>query len=203
MVAGNISSSAHLLFGREELMFRRSVVLALVFGGASLFSPLLAVNHVVQVVNNAFNPSQLTIQAGDTVTFQKANTSVAHNVVSDAFIHDGGCTFGPTCFECGEGNGCSGQGASGELTTSAFNITLSFFNEAGTFPYYCENHGAPNGRPASPSSNALHRRPHRHLPRRQPAAPGRSASPMPATAAPRAWATRRSRSSESAVTTLP
>jgi plastocyanin len=104
-------------------------------------------NHVIQINNQnngSFDPPQITIQAGDTVTFQKGNTGqLPHNVVADGF--GGGCAFGPTCFRCGSGNGCQGQGASGATTGAAFSFTLSFFDAPGTFPFYCEQHGAPGG----------------------------------------------------------
>jgi plastocyanin len=125
-------------------MIRRQA-LALLAGVVWLATSASAqTNHVVQVTNQStFNPSQITIQVGDTVTFQKGSTSLPHNVVADGF--GGGCTFGPTCFRCGSGNGCQGQGASGASTSAAFSFTLSFFDAPGTFPYFCEVHGGAGG----------------------------------------------------------
>lgn len=109
--------------------------------GASL--PASAADHVVTVTNNTFSPAEITIQAGDTVTFQKQGGTLPHNVVSDAFSNQ--CAFGATCFRCGAGNGCQGQGASGDSTGSAFSFTLDVFDQSGTFGYFCEVHGFPGG----------------------------------------------------------
>ena len=67
---------------------------------------------------NSFSPADVTIQAGDSVRWVSAGGS--HNVAAD----DGSFT----------------SGAPG----SGWNFTRAF-PAAGTFPYYCEVHGAPGG----------------------------------------------------------
>lgn len=77
-----------------------------------------AATHEVALVNFAFSPRFLTIQAGDTVRW--TNQTGVHNVVAD----DG--SFG---------NPLSGPGW-------VYTVT---FDDAGVFPYYCEAHGGADG----------------------------------------------------------
>ncbi|HJU39676.1 MAG TPA: plastocyanin/azurin family copper-binding protein [Tahibacter sp.] len=88
-----------------------------------------AANHTVQVGGGGlvFTPSTLTIQRGDTVTF--VNAGGFHNVVADS----GG-------FRCA--NGCDGAGGNGNLSSAQWSATVAF-NNAGTFGYFCDAHGAP------------------------------------------------------------
>lgn len=88
-------------------------------------------NQVVSVGgdNDAFSPSTLTINAGDTVTFTEASGS--HNVVSDTGL-----------FRCANGCDGDGKGGSGNVAGNNWSVTIPFPN-AGTFGYYCESHGAP------------------------------------------------------------
>lgn len=92
-------------------------LIALIVLAGSL--PLAAADHEVLVQDFGYQPSQLTIQAGDTVTWR--NTSGSHNVVADG------------------GAFSSGGVASGNWTFS------HTFDEAGEFPYFCSAHGAAGG----------------------------------------------------------
>ncbi len=71
---------------------------------------------------NRFSPTQVTIQAGQTVKWTWPSGSLAHNVVPDA---DEPASSGPL------GNG-----------PREYSFT---FTTAGTYDYYCANHGGPNG----------------------------------------------------------
>ena len=78
----------------------------------------------VQVRNNFFDPAIITISVGQTVTWVWANDQIQdHNVLPDA----------------GTIPGRSGAPEDGPTT---FSFT---FTEVGTFRYFCQNHGAPNG----------------------------------------------------------
>ncbi len=93
-----------------------------------------AANHVVTVggrIGNTFQliytPAQLTINAGDTVTFR--NAGGFHNVVA-----------GDGSFRCAAG--CDGVGTgNGSPSDVAWEATLAF-NTSGTVNYFCEPHGA-------------------------------------------------------------
>jgi plastocyanin len=94
--------------------------------------PAWASDHPVTVGANgslSFSPATLTINTGDTVTFKEVDGT--HNVVSDTGL-----------FRCA--NGCDGDGAggNGNLAGPPWSATVSF-NTAGTFGYYCEQHGSP------------------------------------------------------------
>ena len=115
---------------------RASTILPALAGLAWASAPLAA-DHTVQVggmMNGyygdtpvfAYYPANLTIRAGDTVTF--VNQGGLHNVVAD----DGS-------FRCADG--CDGAGGSGTPSTDAWSATVAF-PRAGTFPYHCEVHGA-------------------------------------------------------------
>ncbi len=73
----------------------------------------------------AFAPAQLTITAGDTVTFTNLG-GAAHNVHAD-----------DNSFRCA--NGCDGQGGDGNPSAARWTFTLAF-NNAGTIHYHCDNH---------------------------------------------------------------
>ena len=77
-----------------------------------------AATHDVNVVNFAFSPRNLTIQAGDTVRW--TNQGGVHNVVAD-------------------------DGSFGNELSSAGWIFEVTFDEAGENPYFCEAHGGPDG----------------------------------------------------------
>jgi len=111
-------------------MYRIIVMIALL----AIFdlAPAWASDHQVTVGANgslAYSPSTLTINTGDTVTFNGVDGT--HNVVSDTGL-----------FRCA--NGCDGDGAGGDgnLASAPWTATVAF-NTAGTFGYYCEQHGSP------------------------------------------------------------
>lgn len=74
-----------------------------------------------------FQPRELTIAPGDTVTW--SNLGGHHNVFADN-----------GAFRCA--NGCDGLGGNGAASSQIWRATLSF-PEAGTFGYFCEPHGQP------------------------------------------------------------
>ena len=73
---------------------------------------------------NTFSPNNLTIVAGDTVTFQ--NAGGFHNVVSDA-----------AGFRCA--TSCTGSG--GNASSAGWTAVVTF-NTPGAFDFYCDVHGA-------------------------------------------------------------
>jgi plastocyanin len=81
----------------------------------------------------SFSPKSITINAGDTVVFTNAVSSLPHNVVAD-----------DNSFRCA--NGCDGDGAGGNGNAATNRWTFSkTFNSAGTIRYYCEIHGFTGG----------------------------------------------------------
>ena len=128
--AGNNSRERSAAFRSHGFLKGRgpTVVLGLLFPLAAS-----AANHVVDALPNlTFSPSNLTITAGDTVTFR--NSGGFHNVVSDPGA--------VTSFRCA--NGCDGAGGNGNLSNAAWTATVTF-PVAGTAGYYCEAHGDPGG----------------------------------------------------------
>ena len=94
--------------------------LALAAALASIATAAAAVTHDVTVgPGTTFSPSQLTIAAGDTVRW--TNAGGVHNAVADG-----------------------GAFSSGAPASNAWVFSFTFQN-AGTFPYHCEVHGAPGG----------------------------------------------------------
>ncbi len=71
---------------------------------------------------NRFSPTQVTIQAGETVRWTWPSGSIAHNVAPDA---DDPARSGPL-----------------ESGPAEYSFT---FTTAGTYDYFCENHGGPDG----------------------------------------------------------
>jgi plastocyanin len=94
-------------------------------------APASAGNHNINVGDSIFVPSQLTIQAGDSVTWTKGPSVLPHNVRADDFS-----------FSCA--NGCSDQGGNGTATAAPWSFTRTF-NTAGEFGYHCQVHGSPSG----------------------------------------------------------
>lgn len=91
-----------------------------------------AADHIVQVgtPTNMFTPANLTIQAGDTVTF--TNVAGFHNVVSSPGAI--------ATFRCGPG-GCDGVGTgNGDPGSGSWSQTVTF-PTAGNASYFCEVHG--------------------------------------------------------------
>lgn len=74
----------------------------------------------VDVVNNQFQPSAVTIAVGGTVTWDWAANAITHNVSPDATepVRSGNPVNGPNTYQY-------------------------TFNTPGTYQYYCEVHGAP------------------------------------------------------------
>lgn len=113
-------------------------LLALLVALAAAFSalPVRAADHVVTAFAGPFRfePADLTIAPGDTVTF--VNGGGFHNVVSDpgAIV----------TFRCAEGCDGDGAGGNGDASSSNWSATVAF-PEAGVAPYFCEIHGAPGG----------------------------------------------------------
>lgn len=93
-------------------------------------SPLWGANHTVTVDDDFFSPADLTIEAGDSVTWTNQGNNT-HNVVAD----DGS-------FRCAQG--CDDMGGNGNPSAAAWSFTLTF-NDPGMIPYFCEVHGAAGG----------------------------------------------------------
>jgi plastocyanin len=74
--------------------------------------------------NNTFSNANLTIQAGDTVTF--SNGGGFHNVAAD-----------DDSFRCA--NGCDGMEGNGSPSSTGWSFSLTF-NDVGTVTYNCEVH---------------------------------------------------------------
>jgi len=95
---------------------------------ALLLSPLVvlaAQEHHVEVHDDFFDPEDITIQAGDTVTWTNMG-NMPHNVRAD-----------DDSFRCAVG--CNGAG---DPSVSNWSVSLTF-DEPGHIPYFCEAHGAP------------------------------------------------------------
>ncbi len=78
--------------------------------------------------SDSFSPANVTVNAGDTVTFTYSGGSMPHNVVSDGL------------FRCAKG--CDGAGGNGNASSSSWSAQVTF-NTPGAFNYYCEIHGTP------------------------------------------------------------
>ncbi|HEY9505116.1 MAG TPA: plastocyanin/azurin family copper-binding protein [Gemmatimonadales bacterium] len=80
--------------------------------------------RTIQVVNNEFVPSVITVEVGETVTWVWATESIGpHNVQPDDGVtpgRSGNVAFGPR----------------------QYSFT---FNQIGDYRYYCQSHGSPNG----------------------------------------------------------
>lgn len=111
----------HVLTGKSWLLAATLSLLAM---------PAWAVDHRVRLGGSfglTYSPASLTINAGDTVTFQ--NLGGFHNVVSDT-----------GAFRCARG--CDGAGGDGNPTDFNFSVTVAF-NTPGSFGYFCNVHGSP------------------------------------------------------------
>lgn len=106
----------------------------ILFAGALAIAPGIApaANQVVTLNNNAFTPNSVTINVGDTVTFQ--NQGGVHNVVSDPGA--------PNTFTCA--NGCVETGGNGIPSGANWSAVVTFLNPGQT-RYHCEVHGGPGG----------------------------------------------------------
>ncbi len=101
-----------------------------------LAPPTLAADHTVTVgPGTDFQPRDLTIAVGDTVTW--TNAGGFHNVRAD-----------DDSFRCS--NGCDGQGGDGSPSTEAWSFSLTF-NDPAEIAYHCEIHGGAGGQGMSGS----------------------------------------------------
>ena len=97
-----------------------------------VFWPALAfaIDHTVLVTPaNTFQPRDLTIAVGDTVTW--SNNGGFHNVRAD-----------DNSFRCA--NGCDALGGDGNASAVGWSFTLTF-NDPGLIAYFCEVHGSAGG----------------------------------------------------------
>jgi len=95
----------------------RRKVIASTIGIAGVFafgSSARAANHIVRIAGHAFSPANLTIAAGDSVTF----------------VNEDGAPHTATANNGSFDTGRLGRGDSATLT----------FNSAGTFDYFCAVH---------------------------------------------------------------
>ncbi|MBZ0114179.1 MAG: hypothetical protein K8J08_17085 [Thermoanaerobaculia bacterium] len=98
------------------------LLLGWVLFAAAAASSSAADTFVVTTQGNTFVPANLTIAAGDSVTF--TNGGGYHNVVAPGF-------------RCA--NGCDGQGGDGDPSNTAWSFTVTF-DDIGTVNYICELH---------------------------------------------------------------
>lgn len=106
-------------------------------GGSDNGGPPTAGRKTVRVVDNAFQPVTTTISAGDTVLWSWAAGSTFHNVIST-----GTPNFASKGTDTPPGGGAAG--------VDYFNAPAShqvIFPTAGTFEYYCSQHGTSTGQP--------------------------------------------------------
>lgn len=112
----------------------RMLAVSAVLAAAFTVLPAQAEDHIVTAFAGPFRfePAELTIAPGDTVTF--VNGGGFHNVVSDP--------GSIVTFRCADG--CDGAGGNGDPSSADWSATVTF-PVAGTAPYFCEVHGAPGG----------------------------------------------------------
>lgn len=103
--------------------------LALILSSTMAFA-VAAADHTVTVGNNFFSPRDLTIEAGDTVTWTN-NSGGIHNVHAD-----------DESFRCARG--CDATGGNGAPSAERWSVTLTF-GAPGTTGYFCDFHGAKGG----------------------------------------------------------
>lgn len=101
------------------MVIRRTFAILLLLLAPAL--PAGAATHFVQQVDMTFSPDVITINVGDTVTWQWS--SFSHTVTS------------------GTGGAAPGAGSLFDAPLNSFNPTFSrTFTTAGTFPYFCRPH---------------------------------------------------------------
>ncbi len=108
---------------------RRVAVVGILAAGSILTMARAEEHTVLALPNNTFDPAQLTIAPGDTVTW--TNNGGFHNVRAD-----------DDSFRCA--NGCDDDKGDGSPSTDAWSFSL-VFTEIGAIPYYCEIHGGAGG----------------------------------------------------------
>jgi plastocyanin len=110
---------------RNHLTALLGLVLWVACGAAQAAS----VNITVGPNNSeTFSPTSVTINVGDSVTFNYAGGSMPHNAVSDGV------------FRCARG--CDGKGGNGNATGNAWVSTVTL-STPGSYNFYCELHGTP------------------------------------------------------------
>lgn len=108
----------------------RRIVTALLATSVGVLPAAAQKSHTVTANPDlTFSPAQLTITAGDSVTWR--NEGGIHNVAAD----DGS-------FRCADG--CDGAGGDGDPSETAWSFTLTF-DQPSDVPYHCQVHGAPGG----------------------------------------------------------
>jgi plastocyanin len=122
------------------MLQRRSAVfsLAVLLLASAPAARAITVDVAVGAGGLVFSPKSVTIHVGDTVRWTSANGAGFHNVHAD----DDSFKCSTTC------NAGSNDPASDWVATHTFNA-------AGTFAYYCEAHGGPNGVGMSGSVSVL------------------------------------------------
>jgi plastocyanin len=130
----------------RELLRRPAIPSCLLFGLALLFSAGLAGAevHEVLLVSGTFQPSDLTIQIGDSVRFRNTDTAMPHNVRADdsSFRCANGCDTGAspdTDYDPG-----APPDSPGDPSTGGWQFTRTF-STSGQVRYHCEVHGAAGG----------------------------------------------------------
>lgn len=116
----------------RSMRMGRAVFITLLVGiaVAGLVAPAEAAEHtVVATTSLTFEPAELTIQVGDTVTW--TNNGGTHNVRAD----DGS-------FRCS--SGCDGEGGDGSPSGANWSFSRTF-NDPADIPYFCELHGGAGG----------------------------------------------------------
>lgn len=96
-----------------------------------LAAPALAAEHTIDVRDNFFQPSSLTIESGDTVTWVHREFGI-HNVHAD-----------DNSFRCA--NGCDDSGGNGDPASNDWSFSRTFNGDPRTIRYYCDVHGGPGG----------------------------------------------------------
>jgi plastocyanin len=89
-------------------------------GDTGTTAPAGGAEEAVEIADFAFNPEELTIAVGSTVTWTHADPDLPHTATSDDDVFDSG--------NLNEGD--------------EFSFT---FDEAGTFPYFCSVHPTMTG----------------------------------------------------------
>lgn len=100
-------------------------------GGGDSSGPPKSGLKTVLVANNEFQPATTTISVGDTILWSWTANAASHNVLS---------TGAPSFTSLGTAT------IPGVLNTDFFNAPRSYqviFNSAGTYAYYCAQHGTP------------------------------------------------------------
>ncbi|MEY2422799.1 MAG: hypothetical protein QOI95_2866 [Acidimicrobiaceae bacterium] len=110
---------------------RRALLLLIVSSLVVIATPANAANKDVQIQNFSFNPSSVTINEGDTVTWTNKD-SVGHTVTAD----DGSFDTSPTC------NNTSPEDETCLKPNEPITLT---FDTAGTVAYHCKVHSTMHG----------------------------------------------------------